>query len=619
MRIPTTSSGPEVEALPLSLAPQGGESLPGFLVRLAGRSRVHGIAGLARRTRLRQPGSAFEHADLMPLAQLAGCDPVLLAGMLYAPTTRHAHHRFLGGEVHREQIDLRRRRACPACLGETDYHRAVWDLSLVGCCPVHRLLLTSACGRCGKPLRWQTSLTRCDHCQADLLSVQQPACTESEALATEKFQWLAGGDPVPWLPEVLAEADRSDLMRLVMALGILGSGWEGQRRPEGVAAAGSSAAARIVVHGIAVLEEWPTAFEDILRGAARGSDARRGRFGARRGLGDLYDLLAALPGGAIRNAVAEVARGVLASDPVAASRLRKSRLLAPLATDRAPLSLKDAARTLGTTGQRVKKLASIGALKVSGVEGRGLPAAVDPTAVQAFAARQLRLVDMRKAAALLSVSRDRLRRLVEHGLVSPVHRATEDGFGSWAFDVRDIAGFQVRLEGKMATGTIGEAMGFEAAVEAARRRSIRLPDFLRLILEGDLQPTAINASEVGLKRLRFSIRDVRALCRTREAARSVLTMQAASELLGLKWEQVRHLVRQGLLDAKETGIPVAAVHGFAKEFVAAAELARERRTSPRALVGWLHAKGIRPATGPGVDGGRKAFYRRADLPNREDG
>lgn len=610
-------SVPEAAALPLSLVPRSGESLPGFLVRLAGRSRVHGIGGLVRLAKLRQPGSALERADLSPLARLVGCDPGVLAGMVYVPADRPAHHRFSGGLVHREQIDLRRRRACPACLREADHHRDVWDLSLAGCCPTHALLLVSACGRCSAPLHWQTtSLTRCDRCGADLLSGPEAACTGSEASATQDFQALAIGDPVPWLPASLRDADRSDLMRLSMALGMVASGWEGQRRPECVAGAGPAAAARIVAGGVAVLRDWPTALEEILRCAARDADARGGRFGARRGLGNLYDLLVGLPGGVIRDAVAEVARGVLASDPVTASRLRKSRLLALVAPDGAPLSLKDAARALGTTGQRVKRLASAGALAVSGVEGRGLPAAVDPAAVKALAARRARLVNMRQAAALLAVSRDRLRRLVEHGMLAPVHRATEDRLGSWAFDVRDLAELLRRLEARLAPGGGGETVGFEAAVEAARRRGIGLADFLRLALECDLRPTAIDAGQIGLKRLRFSAREVRALCRATEAAGSALTLQAAAELLGLKWEQVRHLVRVGLLRAKDGGVPVMEVHAFAREFVAASELARERRTSPRAVMGWLRAVGIRPVTGPGVDGGRKAFFRRADLPGR---
>lgn len=612
-------SAPDAEALPLSLVPRGGESLPGFLVRLAGRSRVHGITGLARLARLRHPGSALERPDLSPLARLIGCDAGVLAGMVYVPAARPAHHRFLCGEVHREQIDLRRRRACLGCLREADHHRAVWDLSLAGCCPSHGLLLVSACGRCGAPLRWRTtSLTWCDRCGADLLSGPETACTGGEASATQDFQVLAIGGPAPWLPASLRDADRSDLMRLVMALGMVASGWEGQRRPESVAEAGPAAAARIVAGGVAVLRDWPTALEEILRCAARDADARGGRFGARRGLGNLYDLLAGLRGGVIRDAVAEVARAVLASDPVTASRLRKSRLLALVAPDGAPLSLKDAARALGTTGQRVKRLAGAGALAVSGVEGRGLPAAVDPVTVKALAARRARLVNMRQAAALLGVSRDRLRRLVEHGLLSPVHRATEDRLGSWAFDVRDLADLQRRLGAKLARGQGGETVGFEAAVEAARRRGIGLADFLRLALEGDLRPTAIDAGQVGLKRLRFAAREVRALCRAREAAGSALTLQAAAELLGLKWEQVRHLARVGLVRAKDDRVPVAEVHAFALEFVAASELARERRTSPRAIMGWLRAAGIQPATGPGVDGGRKAFYRRADLPRCKD-
>ena len=38
--------------------------------------------------------------------------------------------------------------------------------------------------------------------------------------------------------------------------------------------------------------------------------------------------------------------------------------------------------------------------------------------------------------------------------------------------------------------------------------------------------------------------------------------------------------------------------------------ARERGTSPRKLAADLRAVGVLPVTGPGVDGGRQAFFRK---------
>ena len=90
-------------------------------------------------------------------------------------------------------------------------------------------------------------------------------------------------------------------------------------------------------------------------------------------------------------------------------------------------------------------------------------------------------------------------------------------------------------------------------------------------------------------------------------------MQAAADVLGLKWEEVRHLARVGLLGVREGRIPMRDVKAFSKDFIAASAVARHRRTSSRAVVANLARAGVTPATGPGVDGGRKIFFRRADL------
>lgn len=47
-------------------------------------------------------------------------------------------------------------KVCPKCLDEHGIYLSVWDLPLVGACPVHRCRLLGSCSRCQRPLRWSS-------------------------------------------------------------------------------------------------------------------------------------------------------------------------------------------------------------------------------------------------------------------------------------------------------------------------------------------------------------------------------------------------------------------------------------------------------------------------------
>lgn len=89
--------------------------------------------------------------------------------------------------------------------------------------------------------------------------------------------------------------------------------------------------------------------------------------------------------------------------------------------------------------------------------------------------------------------------------------------------------------------------------------------------------------------------------------------EAANELC-LKQEVVYHLIRRGLLHAKHasTGWKVdqQAIHDFREKYVALADLAREKRTSPRHLMSFIAAQ---PVSGPEVNGGRQYFFSRGEV------
>jgi hypothetical protein len=235
---------------------------------------------------------------------------------------------------------------------------------------------------------------------------------------------------------------------------------------------------------------------------------------------------------------------------------------------------------------------------------------IDRFAVEAVAERRRGTLDLAATAKVLGISKARLRRLVGADLLQPVHRPNEGASATWSFNKDEVASFLDRAEVVRAPICKGErAVGFEFAVESLRRHGIDLVTSLRLILNGELPVTGLDREAVGLKRLRFRATAVRERGRAGNNGAS-MTIQAAGERLGLKWEVVAHLVKRGLLQAVDGLIAGTALRTFEENYVTGAELARCVRTSPRALAIMLEREGVLPATGPSVDGSRQNFYRR---------
>jgi hypothetical protein len=100
----------------LSIEPVVGESLPGYVARLAQRMMLPTTDVVAAKAGLRQPGMAFAYASLSGLSSMAGIAVERLNAIAYQQTQRPGHYGFLDGVLQREFIDLKTRRACPDCL-----------------------------------------------------------------------------------------------------------------------------------------------------------------------------------------------------------------------------------------------------------------------------------------------------------------------------------------------------------------------------------------------------------------------------------------------------------------------------------------------------------------------
>ena len=95
------------------------------------------------------------------------------------PTGRRDEMSVQGEILSFKQYTTKIRRWCPDCLCEDAYHRFIWDVRSVTCCPRHQVRLNALCG-CGEPVRWRTSFTALSHCGCELDDVDPPTDNPSE-------------------------------------------------------------------------------------------------------------------------------------------------------------------------------------------------------------------------------------------------------------------------------------------------------------------------------------------------------------------------------------------------------------------------------------------------------
>ena len=468
----TSSSGADRRRraqVSLGADPIEGESLPGFVMRLARRQHMTDAGRLAGMVGLRQPGSSVVACDLGELSRRAGTRVAALDAIAYRPATRPGHNAFLGGVINREFIDISRRRACPRCLGESPHHRAVWDCALVTACPDHLVRLLDGCPRCPRHLGWRRpNLVRCA-CRADLTAFTGLPVSAPEAGAARDVIALIGSQHVPWLGGRLAACDRADLLRLLMCLGMFLTDWRRERRIETLVAAGPDHVAHVVLAGLDALKQWPEPLQTFLGEQRLMAGQRRGRYGARKTLGAFYDWLTLMEEGEVKAVLAEAVRDFVQRDPQLARRVHRSRLLttADPEPDGGVLALIDAARRMGRSGETVKRMVAAGMLPAAASEGRGVPMALDGEAVEVLGSRLRRAVPLAEAARVLGISRARTRRLAEAGLIRPIQRAAAGGWAQWAFDPVEIKGFLDRLAAVTSGSTSStRTVGFNHVAEA---------------------------------------------------------------------------------------------------------------------------------------------------------
>lgn len=600
-------------ALPMAPAPIADESLPGFVLRVAGLYGHRTLAELG--FNISMPGCAFRIQDVEVVAERCGICRSQLMPLSYLPSLRPGHHQFGRAILHRDLIRLGRgRRYCPACLASSAHHRAIWDLSVVRVCGHHQLQLLDCCPRCHGSLPWTApSLASCP-CGHALAEATAPCAS------TEEFEWLPSflalleGSPLPGMK--IEGLGASACAHMVVLLGMLLSpNWEGPRRIRDFGQKSAADVSAVMRTGIRAVTTWPGPLDEFVARLRRGARHRHGRYGLAHELGsDVVEWLLNLPhadyGAVIRTAMTEC----IADNPLTLLHVARSRALGPKGSC---LTKREAARRLGSSVETLSRGIAQGRLASLGRGGRGIPIAIDAQKVTAIARDRESIIGLKEAAARLGTTTARVRALAAAGMLKPV--PTPLGPGN-AFRAEEVAYFMADIESRVRCRPVERLCSLGEAAGLFKQAGGAFPDLVALVLGNRLAPTAITHTRRGLGALLFERAEIIALARSKREAGDLLPLQAVARHLGVKWEVVDHLVRTSMLPlACNRGhrqarlVARGQLSAFEEEFTVGAALAREFQTSPRRIDRLLRERGVLPAVGPGIDGSRQNVYVRRDI------
>jgi hypothetical protein len=376
----------------------------------------------------------------------------------------------------------------------------------------------------------------------------------------------------------------------------------------------------IASYAAEVLSAWPQGFERMLEALRSGSTERaqgslprsfRGMYVA------LYRGLRDPQFGFVRSAFEAYVQRHWTS-----SLARRNRRLAPATVEASAwVSAKEAAARLGVSTRRVKELIASGALDGRHRVTRGGRTfwVVRKSAIEG-ADTQEDSCTLQEAAQRLGLKRARLARLV--GPLSPLAADRDSFVAAWRIDPSVVACLElIVLAAPLAKGEPGQAVTVDEVLRHWALPDATIGRLLVELIEGSLESVGRVSDLAGVPSLLLPSSRLAEFRKRTARANVGLTVPEVARHLAVKQEVAYFLVRRGLLAADrvhgtrrpEWRVSREHLSDFHRDYVFAREIAAKRAASPRATMAWLAAVGRYPCSGPGVDGGRQALYRRSDV------
>ncbi len=591
--------------LPVRPRPYAGELAHGFLARVAQANGYETPAMLL--TAMHQVG--IRNKDDMPrYLQIPKDEWSRLGG----PWPRHCDcedHLLPGLErcdyVHGSF------RWCPACLAAAPYLRSVWAIKFCITCLDHGTYLMDLCPRCKREQRIEHfGKLRCICGQSLTDCSIQAAPAEVLELQTA-FLKSSGRELEIALPKLSPSAWVKFLLRVAALVTPDRKGRTGQ--VAGLHRVSTALAA--VDQAAQILLKWPMGFHALLADIQAKSATS---FSLPRTFGRLYRWLYVDLADSDFAFLRQGFEAYLREHWWGVVCRRNQRVNA--STGRQRMTIQEAAKRSGAAPSQIKQLHLAGVIEATTIEHKSgrhswsLPrSAVND--LTNFASDGMTL---KAAATFLALPKQRVRELIDFGLIHP--RLVAGRHGSvWHLSRQELDRLgRAEHDASPQHGPLDDSLVPLAQVlKAWRLPSGAFSGLIAALSAGEIHCNEGAERDVPLGRWYVPVQPVKAwLLRWKADHLEVMSVTAAARAMSIKEEVAYHLVRTGLLQTHAPGngtsrqVTAEGIRQFQEHYVGAVEVSRTLGTSPKALLATL---AVRPVTGPMIDGGRQYFFKRSDV------
>lgn len=509
-------------------------------------------------------------------------------------------------------------RFCPRCLAEDKIWRAEWELKFVDACPSHGVWLVDVCGSCGKPLTWnRVSLTHC--------TCGTPLSRATSLPAPERVAWLATvlhsrflEIPVLTDSPVTRPLSLSQLQRLIRLFGAYGDLTPRPNRMKILNEAQMRNSWQITSVAAELLGDWPRAFNFILDLMQKQGHKTDRRF--QSCFGQLYRYIYKDLGEPEFAPIRESFEKFISERWYGPLARRNRRLSESVWKEAAWVPANHARRMLGVSSRRLDDLVISGDLRReqhTSVTGRSFLMFYRPD-LERLSSRVRSEFSLKAIVQELGLPKHRARRLLV-GLFPQIRRAEMRG-RPWAIPKEGVERLlAVGRELPRLDDVPRDSLCFGTSLEVHAWKSEDFGAFMEEVLGGQILPHAYLRRESGIAGWVFERRVLTQWERQRQPmSHRHMSIPDAAIRLRIKEEVAYFLVRHEFLRAprfsRRPGSPRRVWNEDIKTFEATFEFgttaAGRIGTSPRSLMQKLAALEVYPVSGPGIDGGRQALYRR---------
>ena len=615
--------------------PYNDENFFGYLLRLSEINYLGGVPWLVKLAGLNTNASTNlsktmvfgGDVDLHPLSNLSGVSTESLDAMRYHCAKSGKTVQIYSQPVSHHAIRLKEPKICPACLAESNHARMVWDLSMVTCCPFHGCLLIDHCPGCGNRINWNRKGVSTCKCNYDLRTITGRQATNDGGHITRLVHIKLGHnvDPPP-LTTPLADLKLAELFTVV-------SFFSSYFANEKAAASGKLLGRNMTIAQLhknmadvsTLFDKWPNNFIQFLQ-TTEFKPAKNAKFGLYHRFGSFYPPFKYLflndRFAFIRDAFEKYQLKYFSHGYV---RHQNLQVIDAHEKD-ASVSRAEAAKQLQTSEKWVDRLIGAGTLEATKIKsGKRHLISIKRASVDRLGKRYKNLISLTSMKRILRIKSKTVHTLINNGILPCERGPSVDGFPHWRFYIPDVEELLSRIEAHILHPDLlagpTDLITFSKARQMMSSHQFSTLEFFQMVISGMLKP-CLRMDMLHIDSFLFEKQEInRGISKfDRKLRAKGYTMKTFKDLIGVSLDAAYKIEKTGLIKARYSGLPKVgklidkeAAEQFHRTYITSTEISKQCGVNANTVIKYLSRAGIRPISGPSVDGGPRYLYIRKDL------